>query len=80
MILTELPDLPPLPETRYNKAFREAFYKQWGKGNWIVCGWAHRAEYTRFRQTLSFKMVNDGTSAISSTAGGSPSPTTPTWC
>ena len=61
MILTELPDLPPLPETRYNKAFREAFYKQWGKGNWIVCGWAHRAEYTRFRQTLSFKMVNDGT-------------------
>ena len=47
MILTELPDLPPLPETRYNKAFREAFYEQWGKGNWIVCGWAHRAEYTR---------------------------------
>ncbi len=61
MILTELPDLPPAPETQYNKAFREAFYSQWGKGNWIVCGWAHRAEYTRFRQTLSIKMVNDGT-------------------
>jgi hypothetical protein len=54
-------DLPPAPETRYNKAFREAFYSQWGKGNWIVCGWAHRAEYTRFRQNLSFKTVSDGT-------------------
>jgi AraC-like DNA-binding protein len=60
MILTELPDLPPAPETRYNKAFREAFYSQWGKGNWIVCGWAHRAEYSRLRQTLSFKTVNEG--------------------
>ena len=61
MILTELPDLPPAPETRYNKAFREAFYSQWGKGNWIVCGWAHRAEYNRFRQNLSFKTITDGT-------------------
>jgi AraC-like DNA-binding protein len=61
MILTELPDLPPAPETRYNKAFREAFYAQWGKGNWILCGWAHRAEYARRRQTLSFKMVTGGT-------------------
>jgi AraC-like DNA-binding protein len=61
MILTELPDLPPAPETRYNKAFREAFYSQWGKGNWIVCGWTHRAEYARLRQTLSFKMVTGGT-------------------
>ena len=61
MILTEMPDLPPAPETQYNKAFREAFYSQWGKGNWIVCGWAHRAEYVRFRKTLSFKMVQGGT-------------------
>ena len=61
MILTELPDLPPAPETRHNKAFREAFYSQWGKGNWIVCGWAHRAEYNRFRQNLSFKTVSGGT-------------------
>ena len=61
MILTELPDLPPSPETRYNRAFREAFYSQWGKGNWILCGWAHRAEYARLRQTLSFKMVTGGT-------------------
>src|SRR5262245_40436373 len=60
MILTELPDLPPAPETLSNKAFRTAFYSQWGKGNWIVCGWAHRAEYGRYRQTLSFKMVNGG--------------------
>ena len=60
MILTELPDLPPAPETQFNKAFRAAFYSQWGKGNWIVCGWAHRAEYSRYRQTLSFKMVNGG--------------------
>jgi AraC-like DNA-binding protein len=61
MILTELPDLPPAPETQHNKAFREAFYSQWGKGNWIICGWAHRAEYARLRQTLSFKMMSGGT-------------------
>lgn len=61
MILTELPDLPPAPETRHNRAFREDFYSQWGKGNWIVSGWARHAEYGRFRQTLSFKMVSEGT-------------------
>ncbi len=61
MILTELPDLPPAPETHCNKAYRESFYSQWGKGNWVVSGWSHRAEYARLRQTLSFKMVNRGT-------------------
>jgi AraC family transcriptional regulator len=61
MILTELPDLPPAPATRYNRAFREAFYSQWGKGNWIVCGSAHRAEYAPFKKSLSFKMVSGGT-------------------
>ena len=61
MILTQLPDLPPAPDTQFNKAYRESFYSQWGKGNWIVSGWSHRAEYARLRQTLSFKMVNQGT-------------------
>lgn len=61
MILTELPDLLPAPETPRNKAYREAFYSQWGKKNWIVSGWSRRAEYARLRQTLSIKMVQGGT-------------------
>lgn len=61
MILTELPDLLPRPETAANATFRREFYRKWGKGNWIVSGAAHRAEYSVFRQTLSLKCMEGGT-------------------
>lgn len=61
MILTQMPDLPPRPETPRNALFRRQFYSRWGKENWIVCGKARRAEYTKFKQTLSIKMVCKGT-------------------
>ena len=60
MILTQLPDLPPRPETQRNAAFRRQFYSLWGKENWIVCGQSRHAEYARFRQTLSIKMISNG--------------------
>jgi len=60
VILTQLPDLPPRPETPRNAAFRRAFYSRWGKENAIVCGPAQRAEYSKFRQTLSIKCVRGG--------------------
>lgn len=60
MILTQLPDLPPRPETARNAAFRRMFYHRWGKENWIVCGRAHRAEYAEHRQTCSIKAVLQG--------------------
>ena len=60
MILTQLPDLPPRPETPRNAAFRRMFYNRWGRENWIVCGRAQRAEYTEFRQTCSIKAVSQG--------------------
>lgn len=60
MILTQLPDLPPRPETPRNAAFRRAFYSRWGKENWIVCGTARQAEYATYRQTLSIKTVLRG--------------------
>lgn len=61
MILTQLPDLPPRPETPRNALFRRQFYNRWGKENWIVCGRSRRAEYAKFKQTLSIKMVCNGT-------------------
>lgn len=60
MILTQLPDLPPRPETAANAAFRRAFYARWGRENAIVCGRAARAEYSAFTQTLSIKMARGG--------------------
>jgi AraC family transcriptional regulator len=60
VILTQLPDLPPRPETPRNAAFRREFYRLWGKENAIVSGAAHRAEYGVYRQTLSIKMVAGG--------------------
>jgi AraC family transcriptional regulator len=60
VILTELPDLPPRPETARNVAFRRQFYSRWGKENWIVCGAARYAEYQTYRQTFSVKMVLKG--------------------
>ncbi len=61
MILTHMPDLPPLPETARNAAFRREFYRAWGQGNWIICGNARHAEYDVFRQNLSVKCVAHGT-------------------
>ena len=60
MILTQLPDLLPRPETAANAAFRRHFYSRWGKENCIVAGSARRAEYAPYRQTLSIKAVQHG--------------------
>lgn len=60
MIITQLPDLPPRPETPRNAAFRRMFYSRWGKENWIVCGRAQRAAYREYRQTCSIKAVFQG--------------------
>lgn len=60
MILTELPDLPPLPLTPHAAAFRRDFYRRWGRENCIVSGTSRRADYGLFRQTLSIKCVAYG--------------------
>lgn len=60
MILRQLPDLPPRPETPRNAAFRREFYSRWGKENCIVSGKSRHAEYVRYRQTLSIKAVVNG--------------------
>jgi len=60
MILTELPDLPPRPETVANAEFRRRFYARWGRENAIVCGRAAHAEYARMTQALSVKMAGGG--------------------
>jgi AraC-like DNA-binding protein len=60
VILTEMPDLPPRPETPRNAAFRREFYSRWGKENSIVCGKSRYAEYAKFKQTLSIKTIING--------------------
>lgn len=60
MILTQLPDLPPRPETPRNAAFRRIFYSRWGKENWIVSGASRHAAYEPYRQTCSIKTVLKG--------------------
>jgi AraC family transcriptional regulator len=60
MILTEMPDLLPRPETPRNAVFRREFYRRWGKENSIVCGSAPYAEYNTYRQILSLKTVEGG--------------------
>ena len=57
MILTTLPDLPPLPETNANAEFRRRFYARWGKENAVICGRSTFAEYATMTQTLSIKMA-----------------------
>ena len=57
MILTTLPDLPPLPETNANAEFRRCFYARWGKENAVICGQSTSAEYATMTQALSIKMA-----------------------
>jgi AraC-like DNA-binding protein len=61
VILTQMPDLLPRPETSRNAEFRRQFYSRWGKENSIVCGKSRYAEYAKFRQTLSIKTIVNGT-------------------
>lgn len=60
MILTNLPDLPPRPETNANAAFRRRFYARWGRENAVVCGYGSHAEYAAIPQNLSIKMTLGG--------------------
>jgi AraC-like DNA-binding protein len=60
MILTELPDLPPRPETPANAAFRRDYVARWGHENTILCGQARLAEYPKVMHPLSVKMAWGG--------------------
>ena len=60
MILTELPDLPPRPETPANAAFRRDYVARWGNENTILCGVSRLAEYPRVMHPLSIKMAWGG--------------------
>jgi AraC-like DNA-binding protein len=60
VIFTELPDLPPRPQTGANAAFRRRFYERWGTENCVISGHARHAEYAALRQTLSIKCVSGG--------------------
>ena len=60
MILTELPDLPPRPETPANAAFRRDYVARWGNENSILCGLTRLAEYPKVMHPLSIKMAWGG--------------------
>src|SRR3954464_10325914 len=60
MILTELPDLPPRPETAANAAFRRDYVARWGHENTVLCGETRFAEYPRVVHPLSIKMAWGG--------------------
>lgn len=60
MILTELPDLPPRPETPANAAFRRDYVARWTKENTLLCGVTRLAEYPRVMHPLSIKMAWGG--------------------
>lgn len=60
MILTELPDLPPRPETPENAAFRRDYVARWAKENTLLCGVTRFAEYPRVMHPLSVKMAWGG--------------------
>ena len=60
MILTELPDLPPRPETPANAAFRRDYVARWGNENTVLCGATRLAEYPRVMHPLSIKMAWGG--------------------
>lgn len=60
MILTELPDLPPRPETPANAAFRRDYVARWTRENTLLCGVSRYAEYPEVRHPLSIKMAWGG--------------------
>jgi AraC family transcriptional regulator len=60
MILAAMPDLPPRPLTTANAAFRESFYRRWGRENALVCGTSRDASYETYTQTLSVKAAWGG--------------------
>ena len=60
MILTELPDLPPRPETPANAAFRRDYVARWARENTLLCGTSRFAEYPEVRHPLSIKMAWGG--------------------
>jgi AraC-like DNA-binding protein len=60
VILTEMPDLLPRPQTPRNAEFRREFYRRWGRENCIVSGVSRRVEYRQFRQMLSIKCIARG--------------------
>jgi len=55
-----MPDLPPRPLTPANAAFRQDFFRRWGRENTLVCGHAQVAEYEAHGQTLSIKAAWGG--------------------
>jgi len=55
-----MPDLPPLPLTAANAAFRQDFFRRWGRENTLVCGHTQYAEYASHGQTLSIKAAWGG--------------------
>jgi AraC-like DNA-binding protein len=60
MIFATMPDLPPRPATPANVAFRENFFRRWGRENALVCGLTRQAEYQEHGQTLSIKAAWGG--------------------
>lgn len=60
LIFTELPDLPPRPESRANAAFRRRFYERWGRENSVISGHSRQMEFAVVRQALSIKCVSGG--------------------
>jgi AraC family transcriptional regulator len=60
VILAAMPDLPPLPATAGNAAFRASFYARWGRENALVCGSTRHAEYAPHPQALSVKAAWGG--------------------
>jgi AraC-like DNA-binding protein len=60
VIFATMPDLPPRPATPANAAFRENFFRRWGRENVLVCGLTRQAEYREHGQTLSIKAAWGG--------------------
>jgi AraC family transcriptional regulator len=60
MILTSMPDLPPRPLTSANAAFRDMFYRRWGRETCLVSGSGTWFEYGTHEQTLSIKAAWGG--------------------
>ena len=55
-----MPDLPPRPLTSANAAFRDMFYRRWGRETCLVSGSGTHFEYGTHQQTLSIKAAWGG--------------------